>query len=57
MAPAWYKSRSYRARTIREPRPVLAEFGLIIPEEVRPLLTMWSHYTHDVCIEGEAGGA
>ena len=34
MAPAWYKSRSYRARTIREPRTVLAEFGLIIPEEV-----------------------
>ena len=37
MAPAWYKSRSYRARTIREPRKVLAEFGLSIPEEVRPL--------------------
>ena len=37
MAPAWYKSRSYRARAIREPRKVLAEFGLIIPEEVRPL--------------------
>ena len=28
MAPAWYKSRSYRARTVREPRKVLAEFGL-----------------------------
>ena len=34
MAPAWYKSRSYRARTVREPRKVLAEFGLVIPEEV-----------------------
>ena len=28
MAPAWYKSRSYRARTVREPRKVLSEFGL-----------------------------
>ena len=37
MAPAWYKSRSYRARAIREPRKVMAEFGLIIPEEVRAM--------------------
>ena len=29
-----YKSRSYRARAIREPRKVLAEFGTIIPPEV-----------------------
>ena len=48
MAPAWYKSRSYRARTIREPRTVLAEFGLIIPEEVRP---PWSVVTrHTRCL-------
>ena len=40
MAPAWYKSRSYRARTIREPRTVLAEFGLNIPVEVKPLLSV-----------------
>ena len=40
MAPAWYKSRSYRARAIREPRKVLAEFGLIIPEQVRRLLSL-----------------
>ena len=26
--PEWYKSRSYRSRTVREPRAVLAEFGL-----------------------------
>ena len=25
--PDWYKSRSYRSRTVREPRRVLAEFG------------------------------
>jgi nitrile hydratase len=32
--PEWYKSRNYRSRMVREPRAVLAEFGLKIPEEV-----------------------
>jgi len=32
--PEWYKSRSYRSRMVREPRAVLAEFGLHIPEHV-----------------------
>jgi nitrile hydratase len=32
--PEWYKSRSYRSRMVREPRAVLAEFGLEIPERV-----------------------
>lgn len=32
--PAWYKSRAYRARAVSEPRAVLAEFGLALPEEV-----------------------
>lgn len=32
--PDWYKSRSYRSRMVREPRAVLAEFGLHIPENV-----------------------
>ncbi|WP_235830212.1 nitrile hydratase subunit alpha [Algihabitans albus] len=37
--PLWYKSRAYRARTVREPRAVLAEFGTLLPEdtEVRVL--------------------
>lgn len=30
--PAWYKSDAYRARVVREPRQVLAEFGLVLPE-------------------------
>jgi len=30
--PDWYKSRNYRSRMVREPRAVLAEFGLQIPE-------------------------
>lgn len=27
LPPTWYKSKAYRARTIREPRAVLSEFG------------------------------
>lgn len=34
LPPDWYKSRSYRSRTVREPRAVLAEFGTTIPEDV-----------------------
>lgn len=30
--PGWYKSDAYRARVVREPRKVLAEFGLVLPE-------------------------
>jgi nitrile hydratase len=33
--PEWYKSRNYRSRMVREPRAVLAEFGLEIPEQVQ----------------------
>ena len=33
--PEWYKSRSYRSRTVSEPRAVLAEFGLRIDEQTR----------------------
>jgi nitrile hydratase alpha subunit len=35
--PAWYKATAYRARVVRDPRGVLAEFGLSLPEamEVR----------------------
>jgi nitrile hydratase subunit alpha len=32
--PVWYKSPPYRSRVVREPRAVLAEFGLDVPEEV-----------------------
>jgi nitrile hydratase len=33
--PAWYKSKAYRSRVVRDPRGVLAEFGLTLPEETR----------------------
>jgi len=31
LPPDWYKSRAYRSRLVREPRAVLAEFGLKLP--------------------------
>ena len=31
--PGWYKSDAYRARAVREPRKVLAEFGVTLPQE------------------------
>ena len=33
LPPSWYKSREYRARAVREPRSVLAEFGTILPND------------------------
>ena len=33
--PDWYKSRNYRSRMVREPRKVLAEFGLRIDEKTQ----------------------
>jgi nitrile hydratase len=34
LPPGWYKSFAYRSRVVREPRAVLAEFGLELPPEV-----------------------
>jgi nitrile hydratase len=34
LPPTWYKSFAYRSRVVREPRVVLREFGLEIPESV-----------------------
>jgi len=34
LPPDWYKSREYRARAVREPRAVLAEFGTVLPPDV-----------------------
>jgi len=34
LSPAWYKSAEYRARAVREPRKVLSEFGVELPEDV-----------------------
>ena len=34
LPPTWYKSEAYRSRVVREPRKVLAEFGLDLPQDV-----------------------
>jgi nitrile hydratase len=34
LPPTWYKSPPYRARIVREPRAVLAEFGLDVADDV-----------------------
>ncbi|GAC1613295.1 MAG: nitrile hydratase subunit alpha [Candidatus Dormibacteraceae bacterium] len=34
LPPVWYKSAPYRSRAVREPRAVLAEFGLDLPADV-----------------------
>ncbi len=33
LPPRWYKDAPYRARVVREPRKVLAEFGTTLPED------------------------
>ena len=38
-SPGWYKSFPYRSRTVREPRAVLAEFGVTLPGTVR--ISVW----------------
>jgi nitrile hydratase len=32
--PPWYKSSAYRARAVRDPRGVLAEWGTVLPQGV-----------------------
>jgi len=34
MSPAWYRTPNYRRRMVRQPREVLAEFGLDLPLDV-----------------------
>jgi nitrile hydratase len=38
-SPGWYKSFAYRSRTVREPRAVLAEFGVTLPDAVQ--ISVW----------------
>ena len=38
-SPAWYKSDAYRARAVRDPRGVLAEFGVSLPPQTT--ITVW----------------
>jgi nitrile hydratase len=38
-SPGWYKSEAYRSRVVRDPRGVLREFGLELPERTR--VSVW----------------
>ena len=42
--PTWYKSEAYRSRVVRDPRGVLAEFGLQLPSHRR--ITVWDSTSH-----------
>jgi nitrile hydratase len=42
--PVWYKSPPYRSRMVREPRAVLAELGLELPESTR--VRVWDSSAH-----------
>ncbi len=35
LPPVWYKSAPYRSRAVSEPRKVLSEFGVSLPDETR----------------------
>jgi nitrile hydratase len=35
LPPVWYKSAPYRSRTVKEPRAVLADFGVTLPTSTR----------------------
>ncbi|GJE11113.1 MULTISPECIES: nitrile hydratase subunit alpha [Methylobacterium] len=39
LPPVWYKAPPYRARAVIDPRGVLAEFGVTLPETTR--ITVW----------------
>ncbi|CAB4948527.1 MAG: nitrile hydratase subunit alpha [Actinobacteria bacterium] len=39
LPPTWYKDPAYRARVVKEPRTVLAEMGLTLPESTE--VTVW----------------
>jgi nitrile hydratase subunit alpha len=38
-SPGWYKSEAYRSRVVRDPRGVLAEFGVELPAATR--VSVW----------------
>ena len=42
--PSWYKTAAYRSRVVRDPRGVLAEFGLTVAPERD--ITVWDSTSH-----------
>jgi nitrile hydratase len=53
-SPSWYKSLAYRSRAVREPRAVLAEFGLRLPEDTE--IAVWDASAESRYGRGPAGG-
>jgi len=39
LPPVWYKSAPYRSRAVIDPKGVLAEFGLVLPDDVE--ISVW----------------
>ena len=57
LPPVWYKSAPYRSRAVIDPRGVLREFGLELPEDVE--IRVWdstSEVRYLVLPERPAGG-
>ena len=42
--PSWYKTAAYRSRVVRDPRGVLAEFGLHLADDRR--ISVWDSTSH-----------
>jgi nitrile hydratase subunit alpha len=45
LPPAWYKSFAYRSRTVKDPRGVLADFGVALPAETE--IRVWGFNGRD----------
>ena len=56
-SPSWYKSFAYRSRTVREPRAVLAEFGLELPDETEILVWDSSAETRYLVVPARPAGS
>jgi nitrile hydratase len=56
-SPSWYKSFAYRSRAVREPRAVLAEFGVELPERTEILVWDSSAETRYLVIPGRPAGS
>ena len=56
LPPAWYKKKAYRARVVREPRAVLAEFGTELPRMSRSGSTTARRTCATSCCPPPGGG-
>jgi nitrile hydratase subunit alpha len=56
-SPSWYKSFAYRSRAVREPRAVLAEFGLELPDSTEVRVWDANSETRYLVVPRPAAGA